>query len=1707
METEKATRSVICPNGRPVAFPLTGLLSAKTLIIPARLGLVVFFLGSNPLVAPAAEWYVDGSVAKSGDGTSWEQAYKTIQRGIDAACDGDAVIVAKGTYTQNIQFKGKNITLASTDPLDRDVVAETIIDGNGAGSVVTFAGSETEKCVLSGFTVRNGSAGTGAGICGGTADKHTHATIRNNVIAGNTASYEGGGIAWCDGSVQNNLISGNSAHNGAGAHDCDGLIEDNTITGNAAEYEGGGLNNCGGAIQNNIITNNSAHGGGGLHACDGTVQNNTITGNSASYEGGGLNDCDGTIQSNVIAANLAHGGAGLHGCDGTIKNNAVTGNVASYIGGGLNSCAGTILNNTIAANLAQQGGGGLHDCRGTITNCIIWGNLASQEAQLSECSVPTYSCIEEWQGGGTGNISQDPRFVDPNEGDYHLWSWSPCIDAGNPKSPFSEEPEPNGGRIDMGAYGNTPEATSASKDTDGDLLPDDWEMLFFGNLSQGPTDDPDSDGRSNFLEYLDGTSPVWSGRWYVNGAVPVSGDGKSWETAFKTIQKGIDASADGDTVVVARGTYFENIRFKGENIILTSTNPFDSRVVANTIIDGKGLASVITFAGTENETCILSGFTIRNGRAYDAGGICGNRTHATIQSNVITGNSAESCGGGVAYCDGLIRNNIVTGNWSMRYGGGGGLYSCNGTIENNTIADNMTRGEGGGLYACAGTIRNCIIWGNRARGQPQLSGAAELTYSCVQDLRGGGTGNTSACPYFVDARAGDYHLRSWSPCVDAGDPSSDFSNEPQPNGGRVDMGAYGNTPEATSASSDSDSDFLPDDWEMDCFGDLSQGASGDPDGDGMSNLDEYRAGTDPLGVNYGIWYVDGSVSVSLDGTSWATAFKTIQEGIDASSHGDTVIVAEGIYVENVHLKGKNITLTGTDPLNGAAVANTVIDGDQSGSVVTFWGTEGASCVLCGFTIRNGKGEFGGGICGGDYPYDVHTLATIRNNVIVANSSFRTVDSGVYGGGLYGCDGLIENNVIAGNFTENVGGGLCECDGTIQNNVITGNSATFGGGLGFCDGAMQNNLIAGNSVMWRSGHGGGLYRCNGIVRNNTIVYNMANWGGGLDFSEGTILNCVIWGNTAREGPQINRSSTPTYSCIQGWTGGAGNIFADPRFPDPDGPDNNPATYEDNNYRLSPGSPCINRGRNESWMAGAVDLDGNPRIVDGTVDMGAYEYCYLGPWYVDCSVLVSGDGRSWPTAFKTVREGIDVAGDGDEIIVAKGIYRENVRFRGKDVVLHSTDPGDPTVVSTTVIDGGQKGSVVTFDGGETAECLLHGFTIQNGLADYGGGICGGTENRHTRATIRSNVVAQNRAVYDGGGVAFFDGLIENNVVSGNSAGDRGGGLHDCRGTIRNNTIAGNTAFYSGGGLYWCPGMIEGNTVSANSAGRGGGLDYCGGIIQKNAITGNSANIGGGGLAWCEGTIQGNTIRGNSAFYGGGLAWGEGTIQNNLIVGNRGVDRGGGLEACEGTIRNNTIVGNSAPDRGGGLADCGAAIINCIIWGNAAAHWGQLSECNRPTYSCIEEWTEGEGNFSRNPGFVDADGPDDDPDTHEDNDYHLIERSPCIDVGKNETWMWQAVDMDGNPRIFFGALSMTVDVGAYEYSSSSLRVVRVVKTATGGVEITWKSSPGSNYTIWSCYDLVEGVWVRETKKEVPAAGEITTWIDTDTAVRTKFYKIEVN
>ncbi len=317
------------------------------------------------------------------------------------------------------------------------------------------------------------------------------------------------------------------------------------------------------------------------------------------------------------------------------------------------------------------------------------------------------------------------------------------------------------------------------------------------------------------------------------------------------------------------------------------------------------------------------------------------------------------------------------------------------------------------------------------------------------------------------------------------------------------------------------------------------------------------------------------------------------------------------------------------------------------------------------------------------------------------------------------------------------------------------------------------------------------------------------------------------------------------------------------------------------------------------------------------------------------------------FAVIQEAIDVAQDSDTIVVHPGTYYENIRFEGKNITLRSLDPEDEQIVASTVIDGGQNGSVVAFAGTEDETCQLSGFTITNGESHFGSGVSGGTYPG-TCAGISNCTISANSGYYGyGGGLYWCNGTISNCTISDNSAWAGGGGLNGCGGMIINCTISGNEGTYFGGGLYDCNGPISDCTINDNSAGWGGGLYDCDGTITNCTISGNSAE-GGGGLCACGGTITNCTISENSAEDGGGLDACDGQIISCTISGNSAYN-GGGLHYCNWVISESTISDNSAQN-GGGFHSCYGSILNCNINGNSAQNGGGFCSCDGVISRCM-------------------------------------------------------------------------------------------------------------------------------------------------------------
>ncbi len=337
--------------------------------------------------------------------------YSTVQQGIDQAVDGDTVLVAPGTYHENINFLGKRIVLSSHFILkgDTSVISETILDGSkpdhkDSASVVRFVTGEDSSCAIVGFTIQNGEGtlilgpkgyGGGGILCLSSSPRITHNIIRNNL-----AYAYGGGIYCQKGSP---------------------LIAHNTIAQNSTDYFGGGIfcNQAFPVIDENILQYNSAkYGrGGGIHcfSSPALVRRNLIVDNTCYLEGGGV-CCESSATAIIVNNTL-------------VRNQAVAGTGV----GSIKSSTPKIVNNIIGFGQGVS----------------LW---------CDKSSTPFISHNDFWKNPGENygncepsadNLLVDPLFVDFIKGDFHLKKDSPCIDAGDTTLVGQD---PDGTKPDLGAF-------------------------------------------------------------------------------------------------------------------------------------------------------------------------------------------------------------------------------------------------------------------------------------------------------------------------------------------------------------------------------------------------------------------------------------------------------------------------------------------------------------------------------------------------------------------------------------------------------------------------------------------------------------------------------------------------------------------------------------------------------------------------------------------------------------------------------------------------------------------------------------------------------------------------------------------------------------------------------------------------------------------------------------------------------------------------------------------------------------------------------------------------------------------------------------------------------------------------------------------------------------------------------------------------------
>ena len=654
----------------------------------------------------------------------------------------------------------------------------------------------------------------------------------------------------------------------------------------------------------------------------------------------------------------------------------------------------------------------------------------------------------------------------------------------------------------------------------------------------------------------------------------------------------------------------------------------------------------------------------------------------------------------------------------------------------------------------------------------------------------------------------------------------------------------------------------------------------------------------------------------------------------------------GMYNGSASPKVTNCTFTGNSACSGGGISNT-----------------SSSPVLTDCTFTGNWGYQGGGV------YNTHASPKLNNCTFIFNSASSC------GGAMYNTSNSYPTLVNCA-FMSNQAQSYYHGGGALYN---TRSSM-----------ALVNSTFTGNWAM----HGGGIFTRAGNLRlsNCTISGNSAELGGGIYNTDKLALtNCILWGNRDSTGmgetAQVcGDRALVKYCCIQGLSanlGGNGNIGDDPLFIDADGIDNLFGTSDDN-LRLLAGSTCLDAGDN--WADPSLvltDLDGRPRIVDGIVDMGAYEGANQGFLLNTESVNIPEGGKDTFTValamdpLGTIQVSVTVESGDPDIIVELGktlIFDSSNYSQSQTVTLAAQGDEDningAAVICISVpgffakgftsneVDNEPIPKILFVDAGAPGvnngsnwagaytdlkdalavaamyPCIVEEVRVAKGIytPDSNSAEPNGSDNRTATFQLINGVTL--KGGYAGSGATepnARDIYTYKTVLSGDLAGnDRG--INDPCDLLNDPCRAENTYHVVTGSKTDMTAVLDGFFITGGNANKrfiqphGGGLYNCCGspTVVNCTFAGNSAESWGGGMYWASGAPVDNcTFTKNSASYGGGIYCGY-------------------MWGCDANPRlsNCVFAGNSA-GTGGGLqaGDSNPTLINCTFSGNSAATGGSM------------------------------------------------------------------------------------------------------------------------------------------------------------------------
>lgn len=1039
-------------------------------------------------------------------------------------------------------------------------------------------------------------------------------------------------------------------------------------------------------------------------------------------------------------------------------------------------------------------------------------------------------------------------------------------------------------------------------------------------------------------------------------------------------------------------------------------------------------------------------------------------TYCEINNNLIDNLTGSAKQGGGIYGENATINNCLIANNSVltEKSYGGGMYIGNSSLPsqllNCTMVNNFSYYLGGGVYSANSGSNNefinCIMWGNKTdlnTQQVAVSASNVPIYVRYCAIQGGAAGigtinltaengNDMFSPRFVNPTeqvganywGGDWRIKEGSICINMGERleymiEQDLDDEVRVKQDRIDIGAY----ETNGTNS------------FRVY----------PDGNNIIYVKKDNAGSD------------------MTGSSWNNAINDLQLALNFAADDDNhpkVWIAKGTYTGNgwpyvdafIGLNGIDIyggfagneahdyDLSQRDLVNNA----TILDGQniqrtlhQAHSTHFKYSLDPMHyAIYDGLTIRNGfvYCNYGGNV--------LMRKGELRNSIIENGAAIEGLWNSL--GEQCGAAGIyadtkevsVINSVIRNNKVTNAIGGGYYGPITFRNCLINNNGAVKDDRYGGVEAYAGAGTSAQDSKSPKAKH-----------YNSTIVNNYAYDGvGGISNYE-LVENSIIWGNKIEGNITSNLNlddadvsyynSQVNYSAVEGGCVGKGNIILNA---DNSGSDDvnypmfvNPTiavgvgNYGAGDWRLQDGSVCVNRGSTISLVTD-VDLDGNPRIINDSIDMGAYESNFeinheIIPdandiVYVTEEGAGTKDGSSWANATPYLQFAMDRIYQYERPIkfwIAKGTYKGNgvasnpAFIMPDNVSLYGGFVGNEAAnfdlslrdfdTNKTVFDGQNKQQILIRDLKDNKSGTrnrIDGIRFINGRS-----VNKGAAARLSNVEVYNSVFLYNTNLSsplstNGGGALY----IVNNVS-----------VHDC-------AFNGNTTTASGGAILVANGIND--TIS-----------YC-------YIGWNKADIRGGGIYGVQCKIYNSVIIQNSAKEGGGV-FTYGKIVNSTVV-------------------NNVADGDAQGAYAGGIyASGGFPIYNSIVWGNRAgnyisnirhSHYGpdfQYSACERdefvpdPATNIILETENSGSNVALN--YVSFE-------RLEEGWYNLSETSDCIDKGNKDLTHYLDFDYDGNERV----RGANIDMGACEHNPTSCKMISDLsvpedKLTFTTADVTWTSN----------------------------------------------------